>query len=205
MHLSQLAGLLLLVPVVWAQGELLAEHEHSGGTAGTQEGEEGAAASKGGAVPKGVGFKVFMSEHHLQPLDHESSPDCGIFVETNKPTPGSGMLLHVHRGADPHSLVFSEKPAHNPEGIARHEVGRVLPMKLEEVLMAARHLGPPATKEKHKAMQSLHCALWSKTLVGKLHAQRLMEKSGMQKFGEEYEKVSHVANGPFAPIGRPRS
>ena len=187
MHYSVLASLLLLAPTALAQEAALLERPNSQQAAGEEEGQH--AGKGGGAIPAGEGLKVFMSIHNINPLINGHPPDCGIFVQTNKPGPGEGTLLHVHGSPEEHGkLVFDAKEAHNPEGWAKHEVGRMLPMKMEEVLMMAKHTPPPEEKSHIKAVHSAHCLSWSKGLVAKLQAAHVLDKTAMQKAGMAYNK-----------------
>ena len=197
MHLSMLTSALLLAPAALAQMEAaLAERPTSQKAAAEEEAQHGKGAAP---IPKGQGLKVFMSIHNINPVINKHAPDCGIFIETNKPGPGEGMLLHLHGSPEEHGkLEFEARPDRNPEGWARHEVGRMLPMKMEEVIMMAKHSPPPAEKAKIKAVSCAHCLSWSKALVAKLQAARILDKTAMQKAGNVYTR--YVLRTFLAPM-----
>ena len=143
-------------------------------------------------------MNVYLTIKGLSPMS-SAPPTCGIFVQTDHPHPGHGVLLHVsshdeghHSAGSAEHLTFQTSAATHPEGLVRHKVGHMVPHDLDTAIHEARTLPPSKEGSNIKAMQKTNCVGWAKGLVARLQQKNLMQKTALQKAGAKAYAYSGI-------------
>ena len=164
--------------------------------------EEGALAGKKGeklspAMKKEL-VDVYMSVHHINPLD-KRPPDCGLFIQTNQPGRGGGLLLHVTGGShESEHLAVKITEAVRPEGLVHHSVGKMLRPMIEQAVAIAKSVPPQQSNKDTKVLADKNCLAWPKAVAGQMRARGMLRSTMLQKAGSDYARYSGpVMNAAF--------